>query len=1071
MRIFHLFPLLLLVEWTKATRISRDLIDNGDDNNLGILNRVRILLGDDDKHDDDDDDKTSSSSALPTVGPTNTPVTFTTKQRQAITLDENVSPVVTVSSTSTGTTPLKTTPTPTSVKTDKAGRPSPTPSPPTSSRIVPAGKPAINLQLPVGSLEFAYGIDDFEPTNSFHFYWTVETDSIHGALTFNATKYWMASKKGEKGKSIWNAWIGFGFGPSMLTSDMLILYANPNTKRILFTESDPSKKYSPPVPSAHKILVTDGLLQTVVDNTIVFEFRRPIRPSDNNHWNIDIDEEFSVIWAFNADPDERGKDGYLFYHGERNRGRHLINFLNGANRIVNDGMRSKEAHGIGMFVSWCILMPFGLFWSRYMKSRPGWMRIHIATQTLATLLTIIFCSIIIAALRPEDPRNTPRSENHDLRSHPLLGLILFPLIMTQAFLGTYNRLGLSVEWIKRHKWFRILHSWIGKALVFTGFVQSGLGIDIMYPLEETYFRGKGQWIFFAIVCVFWMGLFVGSEAVGWWNRRRTLQVSGKKVNAWYTPGKQTTPPAVKEELSKTSQDLALNHSTPSKPLQKYTWGDIDSAILAGELLVVANGQYVYDISRWVSSHPGGQLIMYTVAGTDITNDYFGEAGVDPDEFLRRENVSDGIDRASVLPEINGKSNLNNSLPRVRTLPRRKTLMEASSPRSSSAAPPTYGSTSFTEQEWRLIQKSRRTHSHTNAALARLSTLLVGEITGSSATWIPAQYHRYALVSSTLLTPPSHSSPIYKLKFTILYPHTATNPPHFVPGQAIQLSTRINNTIHTRFYTPINGSMGSFEIIVKHTGGPVSSFLTRSKEGERQWKFRGPCGVGTFSTHPSRPLSSTQSIPEKILYISAGSALVQALQFLSTLFLPAQVPLQVFQSYSPQNPDELALSPSDQVLVHSHSYDGWAEGRNITTNESGVFPLGVTYPPCGALPVVTLLSCVHSVDDCIGRELIEGACLAYPGQLRVMWVLSTPAPKASFSDSCIVHEGRLDQAVLDQALNVAGWNRTMSDASQKILVCGPKPFEGFVYESLVDGLGVSHAEVCVLPDEPKVAESS
>ena len=44
------------------------------------------------------------------------------------------------------------------------------------------------------------------------------------------------------------------------------------------------------------------------------------------------------------------------------------------------------------------------------------------------------------------------------------------------------------------------------------------------------------------------------------------------------------------------------------------------------MLVVGNGHYVYDISKWITSHPGGQLILHAVNGTDITNDYFHEAG-------------------------------------------------------------------------------------------------------------------------------------------------------------------------------------------------------------------------------------------------------------------------------------------------------------------------------------------------------------------------------------------------------------------------------------------------------------
>lgn len=83
---------------------------------------------------------------------------------------------------------------------------------------------------------------------------------------------------------------------------------------------------------------------------------------------------------------------------------------------------------------------------------------------------------------------------------------------------------------------------------------------------------------------------------------------------------------------------------PNTGLPQYTWESLNKEITTkGRLYVVANRKYVYDVSSWINSHPGGKLILYSVAGTDISNDYFHEAGFDAEEFTPKP-VRKRIDR-------------------------------------------------------------------------------------------------------------------------------------------------------------------------------------------------------------------------------------------------------------------------------------------------------------------------------------------------------------------------------------------------------------------------------------------
>lgn len=72
--------------------------------------------------------------------------------------------------------------------------------------------------------------------------------------------------------------------------------------------------------------------------------------------------------------------------------------------------------------------------------------------------------------------------------------------------------------------------------------------------------------------------------------------------------------------------LYVENKEEFKFLKSFTWKTLGDAIADGAMYVVADGRYVYDISQWVTSHPGGRIILHSVCGTDISNDYFHEAG-------------------------------------------------------------------------------------------------------------------------------------------------------------------------------------------------------------------------------------------------------------------------------------------------------------------------------------------------------------------------------------------------------------------------------------------------------------
>ena len=143
---------------------------------------------------------------------------------------------------------------------------------------------------------------------------------------------------------------------------------------------------------------------------------------------------------------------------------------------------------------------------------------------------------------------------------------------------------------------------------------------------------------------------------------------------------------------------------------------------------------------------------------------------------------------------------------------------------------------------KYLQLSRRTHVHTQLAVKKLSSLLIGQISHPTNEFDPLEYRRYGLVEKTSLDSAS------RLKFCLLYPYTdgrVNEPIEFLPGQSVQICVKVKGRnggkeLITRYFTPISGSLTSFEIECKFvTGGLMSDFLKRLKKGTRQIKIRGP----------------------------------------------------------------------------------------------------------------------------------------------------------------------------------------------------------------------------------------
>ncbi|KAL2916200.1 hypothetical protein HK105_204291 [Polyrhizophydium stewartii] len=945
---------------------------------------------------------------------------------------------------------------------------------------------------------FAQVENGFEDTGSLSFFWTVENagaanETIHAALFFDAA-------------NILNMWIGFGWGSSMLNSDSMIVWANPNTKTPTVIEGIPSGWYSPPVASDDKILRFQGMTQQIVGNAMVVEFRRPTRPSTGSlHAQIDINAPQRHIWAFNPNPNPASESGWKDHHGPH-RGGYKITYATGEDENTDpDSIIAKRIHGMAMAITWTFVFPSSIYYTRYFRSVSGWLLVHMALQSIGAGVGVIgFAIYIITTLG----NNFGGSVNTSLifRPHSILGLCITVGTLVQGVFGIFNRLSLSSESMNvdrsRFGIVRFVHNWLGRLLVVAAFAQVGLGVQTLYPLSETKFRGAGAWIAYVIVVSFWVLLFMGTDVYYQYRLANVTQklVVGKdgkkKIVSGLGKASGGGSYAAVPGAQMSAQDQLNEASLRARPdLTPFTWGDIDENTRSGNLLVVANGRYVYSINSWIHSHPGGQIILHSVAGTDITNDYFNEAGFDAEAFVPQPRTAAqthgralpparSTDAASAAASsVGGNSSI--------TL----TVQERAAPSVDKQLNTFANMAAMDEAEWQTVVRARRTHVHTRLAIAKLSTLLVGELVaadkrrslrpaagagdpsgfgaGDDIPHEPLEYRRYALVSSVCETPTGTLTPVFRLKFCILFPHDtrAGEPEQFEPGQCIEIQARVGGKYVSRYFTPINGNLGGFEVLVKLAPkGGLTPFLVKQKPGDRQFKIRGPFGAPFVRPDVALVPTSPNWCYERIVAICGGSGLAPALQLIQMLLLPTFVPLSVWQAYTATHPDEITLNEGDWVMAREHYFDGWVSGVNLTTQQEGLFPLTVTTPRTGPRTRISIINAAHSHFDVFGSRILSGALLAYPTQIHVVHCLPRGAPMgvdpaeiAAVAPGTVV-QSRVTTAVIDAALQVTKWQPGRGDGLQHVLVCGPRSFESAMYDILTDSLSVDHSQITMLPDD-------
>ncbi|KAJ3190914.1 hypothetical protein HK101_008261 [Irineochytrium annulatum] len=520
-----------------------------------------------------------------------------------------------------------------------------------------------------------------------------------------------------------------------------------------------------------------------------------------------------------------------------------------------------------------------------------------------------------------------------------------------------------------------------------------LGMCIMFPWNGTFRNKNANYIYLLLVLAFWFCVFGIAELVRYRSvRHRNMKpASSAGSDDGKTFSKYSSVKAL-ERIMGNRMSISSNSSKDgSTGRSVFTWATLNAEVASGRILVVADGRYVFDATLWLHSHPGGSVVLQNVAGTDISYDFFQESGFKTSELLSPDQA-----RLPTAPPAPPEPDV--ALPALPPVAPPRTCIPPPLPdllsRFDTAADP------LTERDWRAILTSRRINPHSLQAVTRLASYFVGHLVDDSRS--SDEFRRYAVTARTH-EGSQRQGDVIRLRFALIHPtRRSFAEPAFAFGECVEIEARISGRRVSRYYTPVNGSPAAFEVLVRVVErGVMSRWLESCRVGGVQVKIRGPIGrrflppdVGVQTEEAPSMVRRLEEQPREVIFFAGGTGIAPFLQLVTAALMPVNQPLNVVGAYAPAGQGQIRLQVGDKVSVSHHYAGGWGYGTNITTGETGTFPLTLTRPPLTPPIRMTLIASFSSARSIICPDILRCAVLAYPDLIQCFWTLGRPGSSSA-----------------------------------------------------------------------------
>jgi len=165
----------------------------------------------------------------------------------------------------------------------------------------------------------------------------------------------------------------------------------------------------------------------------------------------------------------------LDYHGithSHSRDQIQANFYTGLTNTYYDEslLELPDIHAILMFISWGLILPFGILWARYTRDLPDnlWFKVHRITQYSGFTISIAGIILGYVMLGPYHFRKV---------THAVIGTVILVLSFFQVLIAFFRpHIIPDKPKTKNRKLFELIHHWNGRILALLAVVQIYLGI-------------------------------------------------------------------------------------------------------------------------------------------------------------------------------------------------------------------------------------------------------------------------------------------------------------------------------------------------------------------------------------------------------------------------------------------------------------------------------------------------------------------------------------------------------------------------------------------------------------------